>query len=87
MDIRTRIKEKLIDYLKNNNLESSVFATVPKEAQNLLFEDDYLFNLFLSTFLNEDKKIIISVIGEDLFLSKDFSELKFQLLSMTNIKN
>lgn len=87
MDIRTKIKEKLIEYLKNNNLESSVFATVPKEAQNLLFEDDYLFNLFLSTFLNEDKEIIISVIGEDLFFSQDYLKLKFQLLSMDNLKN
>ena len=87
MDIRTKIKEKLIEYLKTNDLQASVFATVPKEAQSLLFEDDYLFNLFLSTFLNEDKEIIISVIGEDLFFSQDYLKLKFQLLSMNNLKN
>ncbi|MBQ3115945.1 MAG: hypothetical protein IJC07_02845 [Clostridia bacterium] len=87
MDIRTKIKEKLIDYLKNNNLESSVFANLPKEAQSLLFEDDYLFNLFLSTFLNEDKEIIVSVIGEDLFFSEDYLKLKFQLLSFDDINS
>ena len=79
MDIKEILKQKIIDYIDNNDIKDSVFMNLPKEASLTFFNDDFLFELFLNAFLLEDDDVVISVISKDLFCSDEFYQLKLSM--------
>ena len=90
MEIRELIKDKIAQFAKNQSLKPDTNSTCPTSEQSKIFDGEIgteFLDCVISQLLLEDEEILIYLLGEELYYSKEFFDYKMCLLGNEPITN